>query len=249
MGDRIITQGTVGDAFYVICEGAVRVVREDDGQVRELARLENGSFFGEMALLSGAPRTASVESADEDTQLLEISAPMLAELSREHPQIATALRKFCRQRMLSNVMEGSALFRPFSKSDRRSLIEKFRAREVRPGEVVIQEGQRGDGLYVVLAGEVEVARAGQVLAHLKEGDLFGEMSLLEKTPATATVSATKRTSLLRLPREDFDALILTHPQILMLVSELTEDRRKQNQALGPPTTGSTPDGDEPLVMV
>lgn len=249
MGERIITQGSVGDAFYVICEGAVRVVREDGGQTRELARLKHGSFFGEMALLSGAPRTASVESADEDTQLLEISAPVLAELSKEHPQIATALRKFCRQRMLSNVMESSALFRPFGKGDRRTLIEKFRAREVKPADVVIQEGQRGDGLYVVLSGEVEVLRQGQVLAQLKEGELFGEMSLLEKKPATASVRAVKRSSLLRLPREDFDALILSHPQILMLVSELTEDRRRRNQALGAPAVPKQPEGDEPLVLV
>jgi CRP-like cAMP-binding protein len=238
----------VGDAFYVICEGEVRVVREDDGQTRELARLTHGSFFGEMALLSGAPRTASVESTSEDTQLLEISAPVLAELSKDHPQIATALRKFCRQRMLSNVMESSALFRPFGKRDRRALIQRFRAREVRPGDLVIREGQRSDGLYVVLAGQVEVRKENRVLAQLKEGELFGEMSLLEKTPATATVCATKRTSLLRLPREDFDALILSHPQVLILVSELTEDRRKQNQALRAPPAPPV-EGDEPLVLV
>lgn len=252
MGERIITQGSVGDAFYVICEGAVRVVREEDGQERELARLAHGSFFGEMALLSGAPRTASVESVEEDTQLLEISAPVLSELSREHPQIATALRKFCRQRMLSNVMESSSLFRPFSKSDRRTVIEKFRAREVKQGDVVIQEGQRSDGLYVVLAGELEVRRQDQVLAQLKEGELFGEMSLLEKTAANASVRALKRTSLLRLPREAFDALILSHPQILMLISELTEDRRRRNQALSVPSPAAFPVGageEEPVVLV
>jgi len=44
-----------------------------------------------------------------------------------------------------------------------------------------------------------------------------------------------RTSLLRLPREDFDAIILSHPQILMLVSELTDERRKQNAKLSVPT--------------
>lgn len=230
-GQRVFEQGSHGNAFYVICEGSVRVFREDGAQRKELATLGSGAFFGEMALLSGAARMASVESASEDTQLLEISAPVLAELSKKHPQVARALKKFCRERLLSNVMSTSALFEPFSRKDRRALVEKFRAREVKRHEIIVREGERTDGLYVVLSGEVEARKAGQVLSRLKEGELFGEISLLSKTPATATVLATRRTSLLRLPREDFDALILTHPQILVLVSELSEQRLRRTEAL------------------
>jgi CRP-like cAMP-binding protein len=230
-GSRVFEQGSHGDAFYVICEGSVSVFRYEGGQRKELAVLNSGAFFGEMALLSGAPRMASVESASEDTQLLEISAPVLAELSRLHPQVARALKKFCRERLLSNVMSTSALFEPFNRKDRRALVEKFRAREVKRNEVIVREGENADGLYVVLSGEVEASKSGQVLSRLKEGELFGEISLLSKTPATATVMATRRTSLLRLPREDFDALILSHPQILVLISELSEQRLRRTEAL------------------
>jgi CRP-like cAMP-binding protein len=230
-GARIIEQGTRGNAFYVICEGRVRIVRQTGAEQRELAVMGEGAFFGEMALLSGAPRSASVVSASEETQVLEISAPVLAELSRNFPQVAKALRRFCRQRLLSDVVNTSALFQPFGRKDRRELVERFRAREVRRGEVLIQEGQQVDGLYVVLSGEVAVSKGGQSLAVLREGDLFGEMSLLQKTPATATVTAARNTSLMRLPREDFDTLILTHPQILALVSELTETRQRHTVEL------------------
>ncbi|HYH97842.1 MAG TPA: cyclic nucleotide-binding domain-containing protein [Hyalangium sp.] len=228
---RVFEQGSHGDAFYVICEGSVQVFRHEGGHRKELATLSSGAFFGEMALLSGAPRMASVESVSDDTQLLEISAPVLAELSRQHPQLARALKKFCRERMLSNVMGTSALFEPFGRKDRRALVEKFRAREVMKNDVIVREGENTDGLYVVLSGEVEARKGDQVLSRLKEGELFGEISLLSKTPATATVMATRRTSLLRLPREDFDALILTHPQILVLVSELSEQRLRRTEAL------------------
>lgn len=231
VGQRVFEQGSHGNAFYVICEGSVRVSRQDGVQRKDLATLTSGAFFGEMALLSGAPRMASVESAAEDTQLLEISAPLLAELSRQHPQVARALKKFCRERMLSNVMSTSAIFEPFNRKDRRTLVEKFRAREVNRNEVIVREGENTDGLYIVLSGEVEARKGDQVLSRLKEGELFGEISLLSKTPATATVMATRRTSLLRLPREDFDALILSHPQILVLVSELSEQRLRRTEAL------------------
>ncbi|MFY0522883.1 cyclic nucleotide-binding domain-containing protein [Archangium gephyra] len=230
-GGRIIEQGTKGDAFYVICAGRVRIVRQAGAEQRELAQLGEGAFFGEMALLSGAPRSASVVSAAEDTQVLEISAPVLAGLSRSYPQVARALRRFCRQRLLSDVVNTSAIFQPFGRKDRRELVERFRAREVRRGDTIIHEGHAVDGLYVVLSGEVAVSKGEQSLARLHEGELFGEMSLLQRTPATATVTAARNTSLLRLPREDFDTLILTHPQILALVSELTESRQRSNEAL------------------
>ncbi|MFY1828290.1 cyclic nucleotide-binding domain-containing protein [Myxococcus fulvus] len=245
-GERIIEQGSHGDAFYVICEGQARVFRMDAERRVELAVLEGGAFFGEMAILSGAPRTASVEAASEDTQLLEISAPVLASLSRSHPQVAAALKKFVRQRLLTNVMNTSALFRPFNRKDRRTLVERFRARDVERGDVIIRDGDQTDGLYVLLSGEVEVHKDGHLLTRLKEGDLFGEISLLQKTPATATVTAGRHTTLLRLPRADFDALISSHPQILVLISELSDERlRRTEQVLGL----EAPDGDEDLILV
>ena len=240
-GAHILEQGSKGNAFYVICAGRVRIVRQRGEEQQELAVLSEGAFFGEMALLSGAPRSASVVGAAEETQVLEISAPVLAELSRSYPQVAKALRRFCRQRLLSDVVNTSALFQPFGRKDRRHLVERFLAREVRRGDVIIHEGNPVDGLYVVLSGEVAVSKGGQSLASLREGELFGEMSLLQKTPATATVTAARNTSLLRLPREDFDTLILTHPQILELISGLSESRQRQTRALmggGPETSES-----------
>jgi len=97
--------------------------------------------------------------------------------------------------------------------------------------VIITEGAQSDGLYVVLSGGVQVSRAGAVVAALGEGELFGEMSLLTRSPAAATVTATRHTSLLRLPREDFEVLILSHPQILELVSELTDARQRANERI------------------
>jgi CRP-like cAMP-binding protein len=240
-GELIVEQGSHGDALYVICAGAVKVFKLDaSGRRIDLAKIDEGAFFGEMALLSDRPRSASVEAASEDTQLLEISAAVLAGLSKQYPTVAAALKKFCRQRMLANLMGSAPLFQPFSKSDRRDLVQKFRSREAKKGEQVIREGQRSDGMYVILSGEVDVTVGAARVASLKEGDVFGEMSLLTKAPAAATVTTARRTSLLRLPREDFDTLILSHPQILMLVSELTDERKRQNAKLGGPAGGAAP---------
>ena len=227
-GQLVFEQGEKADAFYVICGGKVRVFRSDGGERKDLATLEEGSFFGEMALLSEAPRSASVEAAAEDTQVLVISAEILKELSASYPVVSTALKKFCRQRMLSNLMNQAAIFAPFNRNDRRELVQKFRARDVNKGDVLVKEGASSDGLYVVLSGEVVVEAKGHRIASLKEGQVFGEMSLLMRSPASATVRATRHTSLLRLPKHDFDMLILSHPQVLEHVSSLIDERKKSD---------------------
>lgn len=233
-GQLIIREGDPGRSFFIIVEGKVRIYKlgPDEKEIT-LAHLGEGAFFGEMALLSGAPRTANVV-AEEDTEILEVTDTVLRELTRKYPQVVSSLKNFYRQRLLNNVMAISPLFKDFDPSERKSIVEKFRMKQATPGEVLITEGKNSDGLYVVLHGSVQVLKRDKnpiELAKLKEGDVFGEMSLLTRQPATATVTSQSNSILLRLPRENFQELVLTHPQILELVSELTERRKSATEAI------------------
>jgi CRP-like cAMP-binding protein len=224
-GQLLLQEGDVGRSFFIIVEGRVRVFKSgpDDKEIT-LAHLGEGAFFGEMAMLSGAPRTASVVT-EEDTELLEVTDNVLRELATKYPQVVTSLKNFYRQRLLNNVMAISPLFRDFDPSQRKSIVEKFRMRQAAPGELVIAEGKSTDGLYVVLHGAVKVTVGKREIARLKEGGVFGEMSLLTREPASASVAAETNVILLRLPRDSFQELVVTHPQILALVSELTDKRK------------------------
>ena len=155
---------------------------------------------------------------------------VLRGLTRNHPQVGQSLKNFYRQRLLNNVMAISPLFKDFDPSERRQIVEKFKLRQAAPGEMIIKEGKASDGLYVVLHGVVDVAAQQIELARLKEGDIFGEMSLLTRKPATATVTSPGNSILLKLPRERFQELVVTHPQILELVSQLTEQRAAATRA-------------------
>ena len=230
-GELIIREGDPGRSFFIIVEGRVRIYKiGPDLKEITLAHLGEGAFFGEMALLSGAPRTANV-AAEEETGILEVTDTVLRELAAKHPQVVHSLKNFYRQRLLNNVMAISPLFKDFDPSERKSIVEKFRMRQAAPGEVLIEEGAGSDGLYVVLHGTVQVVAKDIEIARLKEGEIFGEMSLLTREPASATVRADGNAILLRLPRENFQELVVTHPQILALVSELTEQRRSTIDAI------------------
>jgi CRP-like cAMP-binding protein len=230
-GDLIIREGDPGRSFFIIVEGRVRIYKiGPDLKEITLAHLGEGAFFGEMALLSGAPRTANVV-AEEDTGILEVTDTVLRELATKYPLVISSLKNFYRQRLLNNVMAISPLFKDFDPSERKAIVEKFRMRQAAPGEVLIAQGKSSDGLYVVLHGSVQVVAQEIELARLKEGEIFGEMSLLTREPASATVQSDGNAILLRLPRESFQELVITHPQILALVSELTEQRRSAIDAI------------------
>ena len=234
-GQVILREGDPGRSFYVISQGRVRVYKElPDGQVLTLAHLEDGAFFGEMAMLSGAPRTATI-AAEVETHVLEVSDKVLRSLVQKHPQVTVTLKNFYRQRLLNNVMTISPLFKGFDAAERKQLMERFKMRQAATGEVLVVQGTKSDGLYVVLHGAVMVtakAPNGEVdIARLKEGDIFGEMSLLTHKPSIATVTAAVPSLVLKLPREQFNEMILTHPQILELVSELTDKRRGATEAI------------------
>jgi len=234
-GEVVLREGDTGTSFYVAATGRLAVSKRDDrGEAVVLARLGEGDFFGEMALLSGAPRAATV-IAEEPSELLEFRAEALLEIARTHPHLAASLRRFYRQRLLANAMAVSPIFRPFPRGDRKLIMERFRAREVAEGETVVREGEPSDGLYVVLDGAVEVVKrkdgGAVVVGQLREGDLFGEMSCLRKAPASASVVVRRGGTLLKLPRRDFDELVVSYPQILELVAELSEERSENLDAI------------------
>ncbi|MEZ5419211.1 MAG: mechanosensitive ion channel family protein [Vicinamibacterales bacterium] len=83
-GERIVRQGETGDSMFVVLQGRVRITLEPSGQ--EVAVTPAGGFFGEMSMLTGDPRTASV-SAVEDSVLVEIRAADFRELAVRRPAL------------------------------------------------------------------------------------------------------------------------------------------------------------------
>ncbi|HEY3354143.1 MAG TPA: cyclic nucleotide-binding domain-containing protein [Polyangia bacterium] len=224
----VIREGEIGTSFYLIAAGEVRVFRRHViGAVHELARLHDGALFGEMALLTAAPRTASVEVVGE-ADLLELHKAVLAQLASELVPVAAALDHFARERLIRNLLATSPLFRPFTPQQRLDLLRSFTGHEVAPGTEVIHEGQPVSGLYVVLSGEVEVVKrqdGGAVpLATLRAGEIFGEIALVKGTAATATVRAVRQSTILFLAREYFQRLVEGIPEMRAFFEELSEER-------------------------
>ena len=97
-GERLVRQGEAGDSLFVIAEGsAVVAVRDEGGRQREVARLSEGDFFGEMSLLTGAPRSATV-SALEDLRVVVLPSRGLKPLLERRPDLARQIAEMVETR-------------------------------------------------------------------------------------------------------------------------------------------------------
>jgi len=103
------------------------------------------------------------------------------------------------------------------------------------GELVVEEGHTGNGLYVVVSGNVEVIKGlesdrPQVLNHLGAGDVFGEMALLGEWPRTATVRAVDDVECLGIDRWVFLAQLERQPQVGIKMLHILAQKLRDSDA-------------------
>jgi CRP/FNR family transcriptional regulator, cyclic AMP receptor protein len=101
-----------------------------------------------------------------------------------------------------DVLATFPFFTGISKRRLRRVVDRATFAEYGPGDVVIQKGESGDSLYVILAGSVK-ALGKPASRSLHTGDYFGELSLLDGTPRSATMIALGELHVMKLPRQAF----------------------------------------------
>ena len=139
------------------------------------------------------------------------------------------------------------LFQDLEDLEIEQVLSRTHPREFFAGSVIIQEGESGDSMYIMVRGEVEITKQltlvldedtpkERVMIRLKaeDGVYFGEMSLLEDAPRSATVTASSDCLLLELFQKDFLELIQQDPNmgiklLLRLAQLLSRHLRKTNQ--------------------
>lgn len=96
-----------------------------------------------------------------------------------------------------------------------------------PGEVVFKEGEKGDFMYVILEGEVLIIAGSQVVDELSQGDLFGEMALIDESPRSATATAKSDSVLVPVDQADFLFLVQHSPFFSIHVMRVLSERMRK----------------------
>jgi CRP-like cAMP-binding protein len=266
-GEIVIAEGEEGAEAYIVARGELEVRRRQrDPEAPSsatpvgtrngaeiptrtmpdltLARLTNGALFGEMALLSRAPRAASVVAC-RPSILLIARCDALEQVAAERPDVGTELAAHCRRRMVANLVRTSPVLIAVDPAERPALVERFETRVFEKGEKLIAAGDDTSGLHLIASGEVAVV--GQdggesfVISTLGAGDVVGEVALVLRRTANADVIAVHPTVTLHLPRDHFLSLIREHPAILLGLYTLAIERDEETSTVLANSTTSLSD--------
>ncbi|HEX9931377.1 MAG TPA: cyclic nucleotide-binding domain-containing protein [Allosphingosinicella sp.] len=225
-GATVFERNAPGSSLFAIADGSVLVEIDPKDRSRTVP-IETGSIFGEVGLISGRRRGATVR-AGEDAIIVEVSRLAALKLMAAVPAAKRAVTRISIERQLLQ-MFGSGL----TPADLVEVLETAEVKSVRAGEPIITEGEQGLDIYVIRQGSMVVEKAigGKpiFLSYLPAGSYVGEMALLDGGRRTATVRAAIKSEVIRLDGEAFRRLLESKPDLLSRAMSDMAARRRLNQ--------------------
>ncbi len=210
-GEVIFERYDSGSSLFAIAEGSVHVLT-DPGDATKVVPIGKGSIFGEVGLISGRRRGATVVAA-EDAICVEISRTAALKLQSQVPAARKAIELISIERQLLQIFSSG-----LTSADVAELVASARVENKVAGEVVLAEGEEGRDIYIVRRGSMIVERliGGRpvFLSYLPAGSYVGEMALIDGGPRSATVRAAIKSEVVRLPGDAFARLLQRRPELL-----------------------------------
>ena len=208
-GERITSEGSFGNSFFILTRGTVGVTLGPEAQ--HLATLGQGSFFGEMTLISGLPRNATV-TALEPGQVIEIPRRAFELWMKKPGPFRNTMDQTYIERGLGNHLRMIPDFADLDLKVIQELVKQVRLRIFSKDEVIVREGDDADSFYLIREGYVRVVKAmtggeQRTVAYLKDGSYFGETALLSANRRNATIIAMGKVEVIQVMKEDFFALV------------------------------------------
>jgi CRP-like cAMP-binding protein/Zn-dependent protease len=203
-GEPVFRQGDQPDAFYVVRTGTVQIEDEDPetGDTRVLRTMARGESFGEMGLLGGHRRQATVRAVDE-VELFSVDKGTFDRLLAEDmraPDFGHTMQALAELRELS-------VFHGLDSEQLNAILEHGEWITAAHGDELVTQGEPGDRFYVIESGKAEIIKDGVVLNAVSKGMYFGEVALLRNVPRTATVVAGTPMRLFALDRDGFELVV------------------------------------------
>ena len=206
-GSVIFARNDYTNSFFSIVEGSVRIMSDDSGVAS--VELDAGKFFGELGLISGRRRSATV-LAGSQCFLVETPRRAMLKLLASSESVRRELDLVALRRAVRKYVAAT-----LSEDQLTQLLEGAQIRHYKAGDALFLEGDASDGLYLIRKGSVMVSRTiggrDVVLSYVSAGNYVGEMALMMDAPRSATVRAAVPT----------EAIVLLAAKVTELLSQNT----------------------------
>ena len=229
-GGQFFTENQASDRMYLLVEGEVGLIR---GR-KVLDTVKAGEIFGEMAVISQLPRSATA-AAKTACRALSLDTRQFQSAIQQTPEFALMLMNIIINRLrLTAALVSRNLSESAKLQERRvfdeALLNELAERLPHPpahtplNKVIMKEGEGGVFMYVVVSGRVAVSIKSKVVEIIGPGGVFGEMALVDQSPRAATATAETDSELLSINRHDFLALAKSNPAFAVSLLKALADR-------------------------
>lgn len=208
-----------GARIYLLVEGQVALTMRE----KPLSLVMPGEIFGEVAVISDTPRTATA-TARKATRVISLDEKRFLGTLQQMPDFALMLLSVMSQRLRRAVERWvfAKKERPAAAAHTAGLDKKMLAelrhemgdptpKPARAGETIVNKGAAGVSMFVVTEGQVTISVDGLVVEHVGPGGTFGEMALLGGATRAATATAQVDSAWLSVGREDFLTMVKAKP--------------------------------------
>lgn len=210
-GEMVFERNAPGSSLFAIAKGSV-VVEVDPTNPGVTVPIEQGSIFGEVGLISGRRRGATVRAA-EDAIMVEVSRNAALKLMASVPAAKRAITRISVERQLLQMFKSG-----LTGDDLSEVLDTAEIKTVSAGQPILTEGEEGDDIFVIRRGSMIVEKmvGGKpvFLSYLPAGSYVGEMALIAGGRRTATVKAAIKSEVIRLDGGAFRRLMDRKPALL-----------------------------------
>jgi CRP-like cAMP-binding protein len=208
-GAEVTREGEPADFFYFIKQGRVEVTKNTKYGPAKLSVITSGQGFGEIAILTGSMRSASIR-AITDVTLYQLTKADFESIMQKEPAFKNALLKRARDLSFYDKIKTLQPFVLLDPDKMYALQARMIKKTYSLGDDIIVQGEKGDYYYIIKSGRVAVLKkkkgedSALQVAILQEGDGFGEEALIRDDPRNATCRAIEETTVYAIDKVDFD---------------------------------------------
>lgn len=246
IGDKITFVKQVIDNLQFVDLMELVVVKsppDDVGQKPSIARISRDNMFKlkmyENDFIRVQSSTNNIQIKVKSWKDINSSSVSLCREDRENLNIIEGKKIIVRQETLKEridyflqVLKRIDFMQTFNEEELLSLAKNIKREEYRGREIIFRQGEKGDAMYIIDSGSIEVSIKSnlgtkQIIAFLKKGDLIGEMGLLTEQKRIATAIAVTDCNLLILNKSTFDNIFITNPVHKQEIEKIVKSRHKE----------------------
>jgi CRP-like cAMP-binding protein/thioredoxin reductase/Fe-S-cluster-containing hydrogenase component 2 len=224
-GEVVVKYNDYTDTFFSILSGTVEVHKDPENIKGPGFPIPAGRFFGEMSLISGRRRTATI-TAGENCVLIETPRRSMNKLI----QSVESVKRAVDEAFLLNAIR-THIAPEIPAEELAEVVSTATLQEFDAGKALFMEGDPGDSLYLIRSGSVTIAYnlSGKevVYAYLPSGNYVGELGLITDSKRTATVRAAVTTETVRLEGEAFKKLLANYPALNERMQAAAQQRLRE----------------------